>query len=98
MHILHGDVLTDQPCVAFGLVATDIGELVGVLTRPRDVGQVLGTVVRPHVEAFGRTPNQFLVVICPFEVLFDDGFPFFGRHGWKFFKESLFFFHVDVFN
>ncbi len=98
MHVLHGDVLTDEPFVAFGLVATDVGELIGVLTRPGNVGQVLGTIVGLHVEAFGRTPNQLFVVICPFEVLLDDGFPFFSRHGWKFFKESLFFFHVDVFN
>ena len=98
MHVTHGDVLTDKPFIAFGLVATDIGELVWVLTRPGDVGQVLGTVVRPHVEAFGRTPDQLFVVICPFEVLFDDGFPFFSRHGWKLLKESFFLFHVVVFN
>ena len=98
VHVLDGDVLTDEPCVAFGFVATDVGELVGVLARPRDVGQVLGAVVGPHVEAFGRAPYQLFVVICPFEVLLDDGFPFFGRHGWELLKESLFFFHVVVFN
>ena len=93
MHILHGDVLTDKPSVAFGFIAADVRELVGSHTRPRNVCQVLGTVIRLHIETFGRAPNQFFVVICPFKVFLDHRFPFLGAHGRKFLEESLFFFH-----
>ena len=94
--IFHGDVLPDEPFIAFGFVTTDVRELGRMLSCPRDVSQVLGTVVRSHLEAFCSAPDQLFVVIRSFEVLLDDGFPFLGAHRWKFFKEFFVVFHILV--
>ncbi len=45
--------------------------------------QVLGTIERLHIEAFGRAPNQFLVEIGSFQIDCDFVQPFLRRNGWK---------------
>ena len=92
--IFHGDVLTNEPFVAFGFVAADVGEFIGILAGPWDVGKVFGAVVRSHLEAFGGAPNQFLVVVGTFKVFLDDSFPFLGAHRWKFLKDFFKIFHI----
>ena len=93
--VFFGDVLTDVPDVAVGLLSAGEGELVGVGVKVLDVFEVFGTIVGLHLETFDGFPYQFLLVVGTFEVLVDDFFPFFGRNRWEF-GEQFVVFHYFV--
>ena len=88
------DILTDVPHVVVAVLATRIGELVGVRVQIFNVFQVFSSVVGLYLETFDGFPNQFFLVVSTFEVLVDDFFPFFGRNGRKFGEQFIVFHYL----
>ena len=93
--VLLGDVLTDVPHVAVGLLAARIRSLAWVGVQILNAFQILCSVVGLHFETFNGSPHQLLLIIRTFEVLVNHFFPFFGRN-WREFAEQFVVFHCVI--
>ena len=97
LEIFDADVLTHFPHIVVGMFAAGEGLLTRVAVEVLEAFEVFGTVVGFHLEALDGLPNEFLLVVGPFEVFVDNLFPFLGGDGWEFAEQFVVFHYVVSF-
>ena len=70
--------------------AAHVGEFPALAAQEGYVLEILGAVIRAHVEALGRSPYEFALVVGSFQVCCDRCLPLLGGDGRKQAKQLFF--------